>query len=297
MKNQYTLPAFLRQLSMIVMSAILPFFGLQVYAQPDIPAPDAPELSVSWLGNHMVLSLSNSLESNNYMESYQAVDPNITEGDSLWVFQGYLIYQVQLPFDITDIHDPNVSRLVIQTDVADNVSSLYTAEYDDELGECVPVLEVSGINGGLATEFTLSSDMWNGPFVLGQIYCYIAIAYASNPNGISTACPDLPYQFFPGYALPGGQPVIQCATAQNPLEVDHLDWSEYDVYPNPASATITLSNTDRLDRIVIRDAIGNVVVDLDHAAQSIDVSALEQGVYLVELHAGNDKMVRRLLVN
>ncbi len=267
-------------------------------AQPNIPAPNAPDLEVVWQGNGMVLTVSNTNPmSNNYLELYEEVDSNITEGDSLWKFQGYMIYQVQIPFDVFDPHDPDMARLVAQTDIDDNIDDLFNSAYDPFLGECAPILEVQGFNGGLASEFNISSEMWTGEFVPGEFYCYVAVAYAANLNGMNANCPDEPYQFYPGTLNSEGQMLIQCATVPEATGIEEAEALSVDIYPNPTSGMIYLETTQEVTGVRILSVLGEELISVGGQQEKVDLSELPDGVYLVEINSGSQKTVQRLFRN
>jgi hypothetical protein len=265
-------------------------------AQPNIQAPNAPDLTVVWQGDAMLMSVSNSdPTSNNFIESYEAVDPNITEGDPIWRFQGYMIYQVQIPFDVFDPHDPGMARLVVQTDISDDIDDLFNSAYDPFLGECAPILEVEGINGGLASEFTISSEMWAGEFVLGQFYCYVAVAYAANVNGMNANCPEEPYQFYSGTLNADGQMLIQCATVPEATGVEETRALSVDVFPNPTSGMLFLKTTQKVTDVRILSVLGEELMSLGGQQKTVDLSELPVGVYLIEITSDSQKIVQRLL--
>lgn len=70
------------------------------------------------------------------------------------------------------------------------------------------------------------------------------------------------------------------------------------VYPNPAINTLNLQSDAILQRVVITDVIGNVVLQQDALAAGknrLDITALPAGMYVVAVHAG-DKVITRKFI-
>ena len=74
-------------------------------------------------------------------------------------------------------------------------------------------------------------------------------------------------------------------THNNPAGVNELVAFNWSVYPNPASESITISSASVLSEVRIYDLSGMIVdkVDLSSTDQSIDVSKLGRGMYLIEV--------------
>ena len=60
-----------------------------------IDGPDAPDMNIVEMENELIIYLTNDELSNNYQESYEEKNPNITHtSDNLFKFQGYKVYQL-----------------------------------------------------------------------------------------------------------------------------------------------------------------------------------------------------------
>lgn len=151
-----------------------------------LDGPDAPELSIIELENELILTLSNCPTSNNANEDYEEVDPFII-GDSLdkvYRFQGYQIFQVKdASVSVSELHNPDLARLVAQTDIKDSVGRLINYYYSDVLLGNIPVEEVDGSDEGIRHSFRITQDEFaigDRRLVNHRTYHYIAIAYAYN---------------------------------------------------------------------------------------------------------------------
>lgn len=74
-----------------------------------------------------------------------------------------------------------------------------------------------------------------------------------------------------------------------PLATDHFEKNYFSVSPNPAHGFIQLSNENHLkiERIAVCDLSGKQIFQIDGGAEKIDVSALQQGVYLLQVATEN----------
>lgn len=153
-----------------------------------IDAPHAPELSAQELENEVILYLNNPINSNNYQEKYEEVDPFIISEDEnvdrTYRFQGYQIYQlVNTEVSPADLQDPSKARLVAQCDIKDEVSRLVNFEFDQILGASVPTEMVDGANEGIQYSFQVKEDLFaqgDRRLVNFKRYYYMAVAYAYN---------------------------------------------------------------------------------------------------------------------
>ena len=78
--------------------------------------------------------------------------------------------------------------------------------------------------------------------------------------------------------------------------------SSIDIFPNPASGIVNLSNPEgvSLDRIAIYDITGRLVQEVNPSqtgeALAIDINALTDGLYMVVLSVNNSTLAKRLVV-
>lgn len=150
-----------------------------------LDGPDAPELGIIEMNQELILTLSNCPTSNNANEDYEEVDPFIADTlDNVYRFQGYQIFQVKdASVSVSDLHNPDLARLVAQTDIKDSVGRLINYYYNDALLGSVPVEEVDGSDEGLRHSFRITQDEFatgDRRLVNHKHYYYIAISYAYN---------------------------------------------------------------------------------------------------------------------
>lgn len=285
-------------LALIVLASICP---LAIYAQP-MNTPDAPEIALAFMDGAMELTLLNENPlSNNFEESFSSIDPSLQDNDNLWLFEGYQIYQVQLDFDQLDFLDPDVARLAAQFDLANDYDDLFVSVFDSALETCATTQMVSGSNSGLQQTFELTVDMWTGePFVEGEVYCYIALAYATHPDGESDECPELPYTYVRSLQAPQGGLSIYCKTASNPVGIAEQNVLSFSFYPNPVSTQIHLQWTDSDGTFEILDVSGRVlyseIITEGNIDSTLDLSETPEGIYLARFSTSTRVETQRLLV-
>jgi len=159
-----------------------------------IDGPTAPDLTFVELDRKLIVHISNSTTSNNFLEKYKEYDPNIIQplpgsnppdsSDPWYRFEGYQIYQLKrASVSVDNIYDPDLARLVAQFDVKNGVTKIVNYNYDDYVGANVPVVEVDGGDNGIQHSFELTQDAFatgDVRLVNNKQYYYIALAYAYN---------------------------------------------------------------------------------------------------------------------
>ena len=151
--------------------------------------PDAPDIDIVELDRELVLNLSNGPTSNNFLESYKELDPLIISPagetwDPYYRFQGYQLYQLSsASVSVTDLDNPDLARLVFQSDIKDSVENLVNYNFDVSIGANVPTLEVSGSDLGITNSIQITEDQFatgNKDLVNNQTYYYMGVAYGYN---------------------------------------------------------------------------------------------------------------------
>jgi len=169
--------------------------------------PDAPFLSFQELENELIIFLDNKKISNNYNEGFYEVDPNIVIPDTLdgviytndddkdtlrnYAFQGYKLFQLKTGnVAIDEINNNDVSRLVAQVDINDNIGDIinyeeqiFTANDGSNVTLTVPKQKVQAENEGIRHSFRVTEDLFatgDKRLVNHKTYHFIAIAYAHN---------------------------------------------------------------------------------------------------------------------
>jgi len=160
-----------------------------------VEGPDAPDLIIQELDKELLLYLVNRPSNENFNEDYAVWDPGIVfpdtmasgdRGDSLYRFEGYLIFQVRdATVTAADIEagDADKVRLVAQCDIKNDISRVINYEFDGYLGLDVPREKVNGANEGLFHSIRITEDQFavgDKRLVNNKKYHFIAVAYAHN---------------------------------------------------------------------------------------------------------------------
>ena len=71
------------------------------------------------------------------------------------------------------------------------------------------------------------------------------------------------------------------------------------VFPNPTHTELNIQLPDQqtLDRVAITDVTGKIVLKQDQNLNQINVSDLANGLYFIEAHSGNEKLVTKFIKN
>ncbi|MFL5766056.1 MAG: T9SS type A sorting domain-containing protein [Bacteroidia bacterium] len=154
-----------------------------------LSGPDAPNLSIQELDHELILTWTNptsNTATNNVNETYSEDYDKSSGADSLYRFQGYMVYQLK---DETvtpaDFYNPDKARLVLQCDKADGVKQIVNFTYDLSLQALVPQEMVNGNDKGLVHSLSVTEDKFavgNARLVNHKTYYFAIVAYGYSPT-------------------------------------------------------------------------------------------------------------------
>ncbi|MCX6296224.1 MAG: T9SS type A sorting domain-containing protein [Bacteroidetes bacterium] len=157
--------------------------------------PDAPNLTIQELENELILSWTNPATSNNYNENYSEDYDKSTGADSLYRFQGYIVYQLKdEQVTAADLYNVDKARIVLQCDKTDNVKQIVNFKNDVALQALVPQEMVNGSDLGIVHSLNITEDKFaigNTKLVNHKTYYFAIIAYGYTPTLVT-----------PNYAIP-----------------------------------------------------------------------------------------------
>jgi hypothetical protein len=82
-----------------------------------------------------------------------------------------------------------------------------------------------------------------------------------------------------------------------PLSIEeNKEGFSVNIYPNPANERIFISGDQKMDNISIYNQVGQKMLEELNPNGVVDISTLISGIYIVELHFGNSKMRKKLVV-
>jgi len=151
-----------------------------------LDGPTAPNLAIQELNQELILTWSNPLNSNNYKEWYTEDDNPAIGSDSLYRFQGYMIYQLKdATVSASEVYNPDKARLVFQCDKKDQVKQIVNYTFDLGLTALVPQEMVNGADEGVVHSISIKDDKFatgNSRLVNHKTYYYAIIAYGYSPT-------------------------------------------------------------------------------------------------------------------
>lgn len=158
-----------------------------------VEGPDAPDLEIVELDRELILKWRyKSPLSNNYYENYVQKDPVLAASgaaDSLYRFEGYLLYQLRdARVSVTDLDDPNKAALIAQCDIKNGITTIVNREQQSAPGWPTPIIVdkvmVNGKDEGLFYSLRVTEDKFaegTDPRVVNyRRYYFMIVAYAYN---------------------------------------------------------------------------------------------------------------------
>ncbi|HRF37840.1 MAG TPA: hypothetical protein PK198_03545 [Saprospiraceae bacterium] len=158
--------------------------------------PDAPDVDFVELDREIIAIFTNDQNSsNNFGESYAQAGLGIPQefADSLFVFEGYKLFQVSRPdvkLDASTLDDPSKVRLIYQVDVKNGINRIFnwrtlSDALDTPTAEeyFTPELQVDGADLGIRHTFRITEDQFavgDRRLINHKLYYFIAVAYAHN---------------------------------------------------------------------------------------------------------------------
>ena len=229
--------------------------------------PPAPEFQVIY--NDVGVDIQLSLLPTQYRERVLQASSGVHD-DLYYNFEGVKIYQVASEnFDMDELDNPELSVLVYQGDLANDISDIsnFESDFDGAIQNWNEELKVEGGNEGIQIEFSLEYDfIRDQPIDLSNELFYIGVSYGYNeyeafdPTGIIGA---------DGLAIPTGQQYAYIETTCG-LEVQEAVISVSDV---SSPYELGLYEYIYSDNIV---NLFNVKEDLILQLYSIDGKSLER---------------------
>jgi hypothetical protein len=157
--------------------------------------PDAPLVNIQELNNQLILTWTNPSTSNNANENYTEDYDKSTGSDSLYRFQGYMVYQLKDELVTSaDIYDVDKARLVLQCDKTDAVKQIVNFYNDVNLQALVPQEMVNGADKGIVHSLVITDDKFatgNTRLVNHKTYYFAVVAYGYTPTLVT-----------PNYSIP-----------------------------------------------------------------------------------------------
>ena len=142
----------------------------------------------------------------------------------------------------------------------------------------------------------------------GATVTFDGVDYTTNVDGIVTIADvanGRTYAYsvsMDGYDTATGNIVVDGADVEQTITltitgIDNGLLSNLNVYPNPFSSHITITNAEKVNRVVITNLIGQIVKDVTlNGTETINTSELANGIYLVTFEGMNGERAVRKMV-
>jgi len=151
-----------------------------------LDGPTAPSLTIQELDKELILYWTNPKNSNNFNESYTEDDNPASGADSLYRFQGYMVYQLKDgTVSASEVYNPDRARLVFQCDKADGVKQIVNYTNDLNLSALIPQEMVNGADKGVVHSISVKEDKFaagDNRLVNHKTYYFAIIAYGYSPT-------------------------------------------------------------------------------------------------------------------
>jgi hypothetical protein len=151
-----------------------------------VNGPNEPIVDVVELNREVVLVIRPDSFLGTTTETYTVRDGSFTDTryDSLYRFQGYIVYQLADPtVSTTELSNPDRARIVAQSDLQDTVSTIINEFDDPDLGGRSRQVMVRGNNRGIQRIIRINRDQFNDDregLINFKKYYFRVIAYAYN---------------------------------------------------------------------------------------------------------------------
>lgn len=278
----------------------------------NLDGPDAPDVSIGVNGSSFEFYLTNTPSSNNYQEWYQEFNANIygSRPDSNFTFQGYLVYQVnnnlidqalQTYLKWEDIFlNPSIARLVAQSDVADNITTIVNHIYDSTNSVCnsYSVLPVAQ-NTGAQSFYSVNTDAFTGqPYVLNSTYCFMTVAYAVDLYNYDTACYPLTRPLIYSKKSTTGAILKHCVSLSG-TGIDETELSYIHVSYSNNQLIIRSSNNQNIGNFNLYKADGKLIHSENYQNSEVylPVSEYATGIYIHEVKNERGKSIGKIYIS
>ena len=189
-------------------------------------------------------------------------------------------------FDINfDRTEDGVQRVVIDViDAETGLSVEFLEEFSDDTNETV-ALDFLSLGGFISTA-QIRIDFTDGNN--GSMGSYIAIdnfVLEMEVEGEVFECPELQANIGDDCGVNGT--VTDTCECDEPLSLADNAIEGFEMFPNPANNELNISASSNIEGVTVFNMIGQRVIEqsIGSTAQSINVSALQTGVYLIQVTA------------
>ncbi len=154
------------------------------------------------------------------------------------------------------------------------------------------IVDPSPVNASTSvSDFTISANATGATYLWINCANNQAIAGASSQSYTATANGE-----YAVIVTQNGCSDTSACTTISTIGVDELKAS-FKLYPNPATSTLTIASSQTIDQIMITDLSGKVISITTEKGmnQTIDVSELNRGMYLVKVSSQGNQITKQFV--
>ena len=216
-----------------------------------------------------------------YCENNQITSLNLSQNTALEVlwFMNNTVANIDLSQNLKLEELVGYNNQLTSLDVSQNTALTILSVYDNQIN----VLDVSQ-NDALLELYCQNNQLTELNISNGNNMLLNVLDAESNPG---LAC----IQIDSGFTPPAGWSKDVTASYSDDcslLSVNDLFTIDFELYPNPASNTISISTDEELKSIEIYTLLGERINYMDTDLKSIDISALSNGVYFIKIKTTKD---------
>lgn len=160
---------------------------------------------------------------------------------------------------------------------------------------------VAGVNNNFASDtnplFINAPDFSTGPFTTGNYYLQSSSPVINAGNNLFFAASQIPDLSMLGTDLDGNQRIqentIDLGAYENnsSLGVENISSSKFKVYPNPVKDVAQIKSPTIFEKVEIHDSMGRMVRSQNIDNNSIDMSGIAAGIYIVSAYSDGNKVI------
>jgi len=83
----------------------------------------------------------------------------------------------------------------------------------------------------------------------------------------------------------------------NELSTSEFDASKFRIFPNPTSESIKVISNEIIDKLELYSILGNLIRSKSKSTNTMDVSSLNSGIYLLNIYSGSKKITKKIVIN
>ena len=243
--------------------------------------------SLSGLDNLTTIGGNLRITNNTILTDLSALNNITTIPENLRVYMNDSLTNLSGMENITSVGDNlritnNIS--LINISALNNLSSIGGELAVDNNDALISITGLENIDPASITELTIRNNFLLSTCEVESVCSYLAI-----PNGDISIHDN----------APGCNNMDEVNEACNNLGISDLNKKlDFSIYPNPAGKDIFIKMTNEvvIEEISIYNQLGQKVLVINQPTESINVSKLGQGIFIVELVYEKNKLRKKLLI-